>query len=112
MRHIYRLKKETSEGTQGRLLKSLLGIWELDLRPTPESEPYLKDFEIKGFTVSSPKISGGKATVTVKFQNFEKRETVSYQLVKEKKGWKISDIKYADGSSLLGYFKEDAKQNQ
>lgn len=71
-----------------------------------------QDFEIKSFTVSSPKISGGKATVTVKFQNFEKRETVSYQLVKEKKGWKISDIKYADGSSLLGYFKEDAKQNQ
>ncbi len=49
MRHIYRFKKETSEETQGRLLKSLVGIWELDLRPTPESEPYLKDFEIKDF---------------------------------------------------------------
>lgn len=71
-----------------------------------------QDFEIKSFTVGSPKISGGKATVTVKFQNFEKKETLSYQLVKEKKGWKISDIKYSDGSSLLGYFKEVAKQNK
>lgn len=71
-----------------------------------------QDFEIKSFTVGLPKVSGGKATVTVKFQNFEKKETLSYQLVKEKKGWKISDIKYSDGSSLLGYFREDAKQNK
>jgi hypothetical protein len=49
IRHIYRLKKENSDETQSRLLKSLLGTWELDLRPTPESEPYLKDFEIKDF---------------------------------------------------------------
>lgn len=71
-----------------------------------------QDFEIKGFSVAAPKISGGKATVAVKFTNFDRKVTLNYSLTKQKKDWKISDIKYADGSSLLGYFKEDAKQNK
>lgn len=71
-----------------------------------------QDFQIKNLVIGKPKISGSKATVIVKFQNFEKRETLTYQLTKQKNVWKISDIKYADGSSLLGYFKEDAKQGR
>lgn len=47
-RHIYRFKKESEAETEARLLKDLIGIWGIDLRPTPEAQAYLKDFEIKG----------------------------------------------------------------
>ena len=69
-----------------------------------------QDFQITNFTVGLPKISGGRASVVVKFNNAGRKETLSYQFVQNKKSWKIADIKYSDGSSLLGYFKEDAKQ--
>lgn len=56
MRHKYRFKRESADTTQMRLLKGALGVWELDLRPSPEAEPYLKDFIIQAF--SDGKLSG------------------------------------------------------
>jgi Protein of unknown function (DUF3828) len=70
-----------------------------------------QDFEIKNFSVGAAKIIGQKASVTVKFTNAGRRETLVYQLVRQNSIWKVADIKYSDGSSLLGYFKQDAKQN-
>lgn len=32
-----------------RLIQSFLGNWEIDLRPSPDAEPYLKDFTIKAY---------------------------------------------------------------
>lgn len=55
-RHEYRFQRETDANLQGRLLKNLIGSWILDLRPTPQSEPYLKDFDIMGF--DDGKLSG------------------------------------------------------
>jgi hypothetical protein len=49
-RHEYRFQKEKSENTEARLLKNLVGTWELDLRPSPESDVYKKDFDITGFS--------------------------------------------------------------
>jgi hypothetical protein len=71
-----------------------------------------QDTDIKNFFVSPAKINGTKATVTVKFQNFDRKDTLIYQLNRQKSDWKISDIKYNDGSSLLGYFKKDAKKKK
>lgn len=70
-----------------------------------------QDAEIKNLVVSQPKTSDDKATVTVTFQNYDRKETLNYQLTRRDADWKISDIKYTDGNSLLGYFKEDAKNN-
>jgi hypothetical protein len=63
---------------------------------------------IKNLKVNPAKIEGAKATVPVTFTNAEAKETVTYLLVQQNSSWKISDIKYRDGGSLLKYFKENA----
>jgi len=70
-----------------------------------------QDIEIKNFKIGAPKIEGDKAEVVVTFQNFDRKDTLIYTLTRQNSAWKISDIKYTDGSTLLGYFKEDAKNN-
>jgi hypothetical protein len=70
-----------------------------------------QETQIKNFKVGEPKIEGDKATLLVTFQNFDRKETLTYALTRQNSAWKISDIKYTDGTSLVGYFKEDAKNN-
>ena len=66
---------------------------------------------IKNLNVSPAKIVGKKATVPVNFTNAGAKETVTYQLVQQNSTWKIYDIKYRDGGSLLKYFKEYEQSN-
>lgn len=65
------------------------------------------DPEPKNFAVGRPKIENDTATVVVTFVNYGVKETVTYRLVKEDAAWKIADIEYKDGRSLLKMFKED-----
>ena len=67
-----------------------------------------QDFDIKKFSVGESKISGESAEVLVTFENFGKKETVRFAMVKRGDSWKISDIKYSTGDTLRGYFKSDA----
>jgi hypothetical protein len=48
-RHEYRFQRESSEMTKQRLLKDLMATWTLDLRPTPQSDSYLKEFVLSSF---------------------------------------------------------------
>ena len=59
-----------------------------------------QDMEIKDFSVSAPEITDGEARVTVNFKNLGKPTRVVYMLSRTANGWKISDIRYDDGSSL------------
>ena len=59
-----------------------------------------QDMEIKDFSVSAPEMAGGEARVTVNFKNFGKPTRVVFVLSRAANGWKISDIRYDDGSSL------------
>jgi hypothetical protein len=59
-----------------------------------------QDMEIKDFSVSAPEMAGGEARVTVNFKNLGKPTRVVYMLSRTANGWKISDIRYDDGSSL------------
>lgn len=59
-----------------------------------------QDMEIKDLSVSAPEMTGGEARVTVNFKNFGKPTRVVYMLDRTANGWKISDIRYDDGSSL------------
>ncbi len=68
-----------------------------------------QDFDIKKFAVSEPKITGEKAEVTASFENFGEKQNIIFLMVKSGNSWKISDIKYNNKDTLLGYFKEDAK---
>ena len=59
-----------------------------------------QDTEIKDFSISAPEMAGGEARVTVNFKNLGKPTRVVYILSRTANGWKISDIRYDDGSSL------------
>jgi hypothetical protein len=75
-----------------------------------------QDPDIENLVVSAPKINGDKAVVTVTFDNYKAKNSINYNLTKEKSAWKISDIDYGEGNTLVKYFKEsnenvsDAKQ--
>ena len=66
-----------------------------------------QDTEIKHFAVGKPAVANGKAEVRVSFENFGKKQEVVFLLISKNKhsGWKITNIKYDDGSDLLGILK-------
>lgn len=66
-----------------------------------------QDFEIKDFSVSAPEIAGGEGRVTVHFKNFGKPTRLVFVLSRTANGWKISDIRYDDGSSLKKILQSD-----
>ncbi len=68
-----------------------------------------QDFEIKNLVVGGAKMSGAKATVPVTFNNFKRKNSLTYSLIKQNGKWKISDVRYSATDTLLGYFKDDAK---
>jgi hypothetical protein len=65
-----------------------------------------QDVQIKDFSVSAPEMTGGpsrtgkEARVTVHFKNIGKPARIIYVLSQTADGWRISDIRYDDGSSL------------
>jgi hypothetical protein len=65
-----------------------------------------QDFEIKDFSISAPEMAEGpsrtgtETRVTVRFKNIGKPTRVVYVLNRTTSGWRISDIRYDDGSSL------------
>jgi hypothetical protein len=66
-----------------------------------------QDFKITDFTISPPETAGGETRVTVRFKNFGKPICVDYLLTRTGDGWKISDIRYDDGSSLRKILQSD-----
>ena len=60
-----------------------------------------QDMKIKKFVIHPARIQGSKATVDATFENFGKKQVVLFLLTMEPKGWKIENIKYDDGYSLL-----------
>ena len=64
------------------------------------SDKQSQDIEITDFSVSAPEMAGVEAHVTVNFKNLDKPTRVLYVLSRTANGWKISDIRYDDGSSL------------
>jgi hypothetical protein len=66
-----------------------------------------QDMEIKNFKIGAAKIDikGSNAQVPVTFTNFGKKQTIKFYLVIEKGVWKIQDIDYGDGQTLVGWLK-------
>lgn len=61
---------------------------------------YAQDFEITNFTIAQPETVGGETHVNVSFKNFGEPQRLVYVLTRTGGGWRISDIRYDDGSSL------------
>jgi predicted SnoaL-like aldol condensation-catalyzing enzyme len=65
-----------------------------------------QDMEIKNFAIHKPVIKNGNATVLVTFTNFGKTEEIKFLLASAQGGWKITNIKYDDGTNLIGILKQ------
>jgi hypothetical protein len=59
-----------------------------------------QEVEITEFAISAPSSSGPETRVTVHFKNLGKPTRIEYLLHRSADGWKISDIRYDDASSL------------
>jgi hypothetical protein len=64
-----------------------------------------QDTDIKNFSVHAPEIKDGRAEVVVSFENFKKKERITYLLISKEGAWKITDIKYRDGRTLVKMLK-------
>lgn len=63
------------------------------------------DPEVKNFSVGAPKVEKDAATVVASFVNYGAKEAVTYKLMRENSDWKIADIEYKDGNTLVKMFK-------
>jgi len=71
-----------------------------------------QDVEIKDFKIGTGQIdekNEKKATVNVTFTNFGKPNTIKFAMSAGSESWKIDDISYSPGDSLLKWFKEADK---
>jgi hypothetical protein len=69
-----------------------------------------QDMDIKNFAVHKASHANGLAEVKVSFENFGKKEEIVFLLTPGPRaaGWKIANIKYKDGTDLLGILKAGA----
>ena len=65
-----------------------------------------QDMEIRNFVINKPIVKNGKTTVLVSFTNLGKKQEVKFLLVSRPSGWKIANIKYDDGTDLIGILKQ------
>lgn len=70
-----------------------------------------QDTEIKNFAVGTAEVKGTTATVPVTFTNFGDKKTITFALKQEKSGWRIDNILYGDGDSLLKWLKDTYPAN-
>jgi hypothetical protein len=70
----------------------------LDFDPRYDAQ----DTGIKKFSLRKSKSGKDSAEVIASFENMGHKTEITYSLVLTKMGWKISDIKYADGRNLVG----------
>lgn len=65
-----------------------------------------QDTEIKNFAVGKGEVKGEAANVAVTFTNFGEKQTVNLALKLTSGVWKIENIVYGDGDSLMKWLKE------
>jgi hypothetical protein len=64
-----------------------------------------QDMEIKNLKVHEPQLAEGVTRVLVSFSNFGKQQEIKFVVVSKAAGWKIANIEYQDGTTLLGILK-------
>jgi len=65
-----------------------------------------QDTEIKKFAIGKGVVNGQSATVIVTFTNLGKKETLTFSLKLINKAWKIDNISYGEGDSLMKWLKD------
>ncbi len=69
-----------------------------------------QDPQIKNLQIHRAQTMGDKATVSATFTNSGVKGRIIYVLVQKNDAWRIADIKYGNGESLLNYFGETANK--
>jgi Protein of unknown function (DUF3828) len=64
-----------------------------------------QDFDIKDFSVALVAEQKDSAEVTASFKNIGTSKKIVFLLLPSAQGWRITDIKYSDGSTLKGILK-------
>jgi hypothetical protein len=65
-----------------------------------------QDMEIKNFAVGKAEVKGENATVPVNFTNFGEKRTVTFKLKMANNAWKIDDIIWPEGDSMVKVIKD------
>ena len=65
-----------------------------------------QDMEIRSFVIHKATVTNGTATVLVAFTNIGKKQEVKFLLASRQAGWKITNIKYDDGTELIQILKQ------
>jgi len=65
-----------------------------------------QDMEIRNFVIHRPVMKNATATVLVSFINIGKKQEVKFLLASHPTGWKITNIKYDDGTNLVQILKQ------
>lgn len=93
-------------------------IWEDATNPKVETGAFdadplynSQDPQPKNFNVGAPKVDNDRADVVASFVNYNEKQTVTFSLARQGGDWKITDIKYKDGTSLLKVLNESYKQS-
>jgi hypothetical protein len=71
----------------------------LDFDPRYDAQ----DTDIKKFSLRKSKSGKEEAEVIASFENMGHKTEITYSLVFTKMGWKIFNIRYADGRNLVGF---------
>ena len=66
-----------------------------------------QDMEIKNFEVGPETVGAQAAEVQVSFENFGVKHKITFQIVAERGGWKISNLLYDEGPSLVDILRSD-----
>lgn len=72
-------------------------VGNLDFDPLFNSQ----DVQVSKLKVGKAKVTGNKATVVVTFDNYGKLTKINFPLVKTGSGWRIQNLIYEDGSTLI-----------
>lgn len=65
-----------------------------------------QDMEIKNFSIGKGDVKGDTATVIVTFTNYDQKQSLTYSLKTVGNAWKIDNISYGGGDSLMKWLKD------
>ena len=77
-------------------------IGALDFDPLYDAQ----DVDKKNFAIGKASVKGDTATVAATYTNWGEKKRITYLLKMSEGSWKVDDIKYQAGHSLLGLLKE------
>lgn len=71
-----------------------------------------QDTEIKDLAVGTAEINGESGTVPVTFSNYGEKKTLKFSVVRSGESWRISDIRYPAGHSLVKLIKDNTESQK